>query len=181
MSEPLLIIDVQKGFINSFTHHIPQRIARLIERGEHKPLLFTRFINLPDGPYQQLLDWHSCEQEPETNIVPELEPFAQKDCVFSKQGLCGMSDDLIKYLHQQEIKRVSLVGIDTDMCVLKIALDLFDMGIEPVIITDCCASTAGLQAHFAGLAVLSRNIGAGRLRDAGLSDGVLAAPPPSGG
>jgi nicotinamidase-related amidase len=181
MTEPLLIVDVQKGFINSFTHHIPQRIARLIERDEHKPLIFTRFINLPDGPYQQLLDWHSCDQEPEINIVPELEPFAQKGCVFSKQGLCGMSDDLVEYLHQQEIKRVSIVGIDTDMCVLKIAMDLFDLGIEPVIFTDCCASTAGLQAHFAGLAVLSRNIGAGRLRDAGLNDGALAAPPQSGG
>lgn len=87
-----------------------------------------------------------------------------------------MSDDLVEYLHQQQIKRVSIVGIDTDMCVLKIAMDLFDLGIEPVILTDCCASTAGLQAHFAGLAVLSRNIGAGRLRDAGLNDGVLAAP-----
>ncbi len=181
MSEPLLIVDVQKGFINSFTHHIGQRIARLIVRGEHKPVIFTRFINLPDGPYQQFLDWHSCAQEPETSIVPELEPFAQKDFVFSKSGLCGMPDDLAQYLHQQEIKRVSIVGIDTDMCVLKIAMDLFDMGIEPIILTDCCASTAGLQAHFAGLAVLSRNIGAGRLRDAGLNDGSLAAPSPSDG
>jgi nicotinamidase-related amidase len=63
------------------------------------------------------------------------------------------------------------------MCVLKIAMDLFDVGIEPIILTDCCASTAGLQAHLAGLAVLSRNIGAQRLRVAGLSDGLLAAPP----
>lgn len=86
MSEPLLIVDVQKGFINSFTHHIPQRIARLIERGEHNPLLFTRFINLCNGPYQQLLNWYNCDQEPETSIVPELEPFAQKGYVFSKQG-----------------------------------------------------------------------------------------------
>jgi len=62
------------------------------------------------------------------------------------------------------------------MCVLKIAMDLFDIGIEPMVFTDCCASTAGLQAHLAGLAVLSRNIGAMRLRDAGLSDGFLAAP-----
>jgi hypothetical protein len=43
-------------------------------------------------------------------------------------------------------------------------------------LTDCCASTAGLQAHLAGLAVLSRNIGAQRLRDAGLGEGTLAAP-----
>lgn len=176
MSEPLLIVDVQSGFINSFTHHIPQRIARLLQRGEYAPLLFTRFINETHGPYQRFLDWHSCEREPETNIVPELQPFAEPDFVFSKLGLCGMSDSLTEYLREQHIERIFIVGIDTDMCVLKIAMDLFDIGIEPLILTDCCASTAGLQAHLAGLAVLSRNIGAQRLRVAGLSDGLLAAP-----
>jgi hypothetical protein len=65
----------------------------------------------------------------------------------------------------------------TDMCVLKVALDLFDQAIEPIILVDCCASTAGLQAHLAGLAVLARNIGALRLRDAGLGEGHLGAPP----
>ncbi len=88
MSDPLLIIDVQKGFINSFTHHIPQRIVHLIERGEYGPILFTRFINDTDGPYQRFLDWHSCDREPETNIVPELQPFVDSSCVFSKLGLC---------------------------------------------------------------------------------------------
>ncbi|MBW4640363.1 MAG: cysteine hydrolase [Gloeocapsa sp. UFS-A4-WI-NPMV-4B04] len=177
MSEPLLIVDVQSGFINSFTHHIPQRVARLIQRDEYAPILFTRFINSPDGPYQIFLDWHSCEGEPETKIASELEPFVEQSCVFSKQGLCGMPNELADYLHQQSIARIFVVGIDTDMCVLKIAMDLFDAGIEPIILTDCCASTAGLQAHLAGLAVLSRNIGAQRLRVAGLSDGLLAAPP----
>lgn len=177
MSEPLLIVDVQSGFINSFTHHIPQRVADLIRRNQYAPLLFTRFINSTDGPYNRFLNWDSCDCEPEINIVPELQPFAKPSCIFSKAGVCGMTDDLAQYLRQQEIKRIFLVGIDTDMCVLKIAMDLFDIGIEPIVFTDCCASTAGLQAHLAGLAVLSRNIGAERLRDAGLSGGTLAAPP----
>jgi nicotinamidase-related amidase len=176
MSEPLIIVDVQSGFINQFTHHIPQRIARLIQRENYEAILFTRFINAPDGPYQQFLDWHSCADEPEINIVPELEPWAKPERVFSKLGLCGLPDDLLSFFQEQEFERVFIVGIDTDMCVLKIAMDFFDIGIEPIILTDCCASTAGLQAHLAGLAVLSRNIGAKRLREAGLSDGFLAAP-----
>jgi nicotinamidase-related amidase len=176
MSEPLLIVDVQPGFINEFTHHIPQRVTRLIQRDQYAPLLFTRFINETHGPYQRFLNWHSCDREPEINIVPELQPFVQQSLVFSKPGLCGMPHDLVSYLRKQRMERVFIVGIDTDMCVLKIAMDLFDLGIEPVVLTDCCASTAGLQAHLAGLAVLSRNIGAQRLRDAGLGDGSLAAP-----
>ena len=176
MSEPLIIVDVQSGFINQFTHHIPQRIACLIQREEYASILFTRFINAADGPYQRFLDWHSCDNEPEINIAPELEPWVKPERVFSKRGLCGMPEELASYLRQQHIERVFLVGIDTDMCVLKLAMDFFDMGIEPIVLTDCCASTAGLQAHLAGLAVLSRNIGANRLREAGLSDGTLAAP-----
>ena len=176
MSQPLLIVDVQVGFINSFTHHIPQRIVSLIERDRYSPLLFTRFVNAPNGPYERFLDWHNCNSEPETDVVPELQPLAQNEFIFSKLGLCGMPDELTDYLRQQHIEQLSIVGIDTDMCVLKIAMDLFDMGIEPIVFTDCCASTAGLQAHLAGLAVLSRNIGAMRLRDAGLSGGSLAAP-----
>ena len=69
-----------------------------------------------------------------------------------------------------------MVGIDTDMCVLKCAMDLFDLGLEPVVWADCCASTAGLQAHLAGLAILGRNIGAHQLRLSGLNDGYLARP-----
>lgn len=176
MSEPLLIVDVQSGFINEFTHHIPERVVRLIQRNQHNPILFTRFINSANGPYSRFLGWDGCDSEPDTNLVAELEPFAKPEFVFSKPGLCGMPDEMTNYFRDRGIKRISIVGIDTDMCVLKIAMDLFDIGIEPMVIADCCASTAGLQAHLAGLAVLSRNIGAKRLLEAGVGDGTLAAP-----
>lgn len=176
MTEPLLIVDLQLGFINEFTHHIPQRIIRLIQRDNYAPLIFTRFLNSKDGPYQRFLNWHNCDCEPEINLVPELKPFAQQDLIFSKPGRCGITEELASYLKSGQFERVFIVGIDTDMCVLKIAMDIFDMGIEPIVLTDCCASTAGLQAHLAGLSVLSRNIGAGRLCEVGLADGSLAAP-----
>ncbi|MBD1849284.1 isochorismatase family protein [Leptolyngbya sp. FACHB-711] len=179
MTIPLLVVDVQTGFINDFTHHIPPRVVRLIEQKIYSPILFTRFINLSDGPYTRLLNWNGCHGEPETNLAADLAPYIQSQFVFSKPGLCGMPIELVDYFCDHQIQQVAVVGIDTDMCVLKIAMDLFDRGIEPLVLTDCCASTAGLQAHLAGLAVLSRNIGAQRLRDAGLGEGFLAAPTPN--
>jgi nicotinamidase-related amidase len=176
MFKPLLVVDVQSGFINDFTHHIPDRVVSLIKQGDYTPILFTRFINSSTGPYVRLLDWQGCNDEPETSLVSELAPFIDSKFVFSKPGLCGLPNELVEYLSQQQVEQVFVVGIDTDMCVLKVAMDLFDQGIEPIVLTDCCASTAGLQAHLAGLAVLSRNIGAQRLRDAGLGGGTLAAP-----
>ena len=172
----LLIVDVQRCFINQYTHHIPERVAALALGGAYETILFTRFVNAEHSPYRRFLDWHECASDVDTGIVSELECLAQPELVFSKPGLAGMPEELARYLGNNHIEQVAIAGIDTDMCVLKIALDLFDRGIEPFILTDCCASTAGLQAHLAGLAVLSRNIGPKQLRDAGLSGGYLAAP-----
>lgn len=176
MTLPLLVVDVQNCFLNRFTHHIPARIAQLITESSYDPVLFTRFINSPESPYRRYLGWHECAESPDTDLAPAMEPFAENKRMFSKPGLTGLSDDLIAFLRHEQVAEVALVGIDTDMCVLKIALDLFDIGIRPVVMVDCCASTAGLQAHLAGLAVLARNIGAQQLRDAGLSGGRIAAP-----
>jgi nicotinamidase-related amidase len=176
MTEPLLVVDVQHGFINDFTRHVPGRIKRLIEMGEYAPVVFTVFVNTPESPYQRLLGWHGCAGSPEIDLVDELVPLASKENVYHKQGLTGMPDDLAARLRRDRHTQMSVVGIDTDMCVLKIAMDLFDMNIEPVILADCCASTAGLQAHLAGLAILSRNIGPHQLRLTNLHETYLAAP-----
>jgi len=176
MADPLLVVDVQLGFLNDYTRHIPARIVELIERDRPDPILFTKFVNEASGPYHRFLDWHACEHSPETDFAPELARYSNPERTFAKQGLAGISDELKIYLTEHGIERVRLVGIDTDMCVLKVGMDVFDLGIEPIILVDCCASTAGLQAHLAGLAVLARNIGATRLQDAGLSGGHLGAP-----
>ncbi len=176
MARPLLVVDVQKGFINDFTQHIPGRVARLIETGDFEPVLFTRFINSADSPYRRLLDWHGSEAPPETELVPEVAGFVNDSNVFDKHGLTGVPEALAQRLEHDRVEEISVVGIDTDMCVLKIAMDLFDSGIEPIVLVDCCASTAGLQAHLAGLAILSRNIGPFQLRLTRLHEGYLAAP-----
>lgn len=176
---PLLLVDLQRGFLNDYTRHIPDRIVRLIDRdgASYSSILMTRFLNIEGGPFRRFLDWHGCATSPEIDVVPEILTYVDEDHLFSKPGSAGMSPELILWLQEHEVERVTLAGIDTDMCVLKIALDIFDLGIEPIILVDCCASTAGLQSHLAGLAVLARNIGADKLHDAGLGGGTLAAPP----
>jgi nicotinamidase-related amidase len=176
MTQALLVVDVQHGFINEFTQHVPSRVKRLIETGDYGPILFTLFINTPGSPYQRLLDWHDSAGPPETELVDELAPLAARDRIFEKRGSTGMPDQLADRLRRERFSEINLVGIDTDMCVLKIAMDIFDLGIEPIVLVDCCASTAGLQAHLAGLAILSRNIGPHQLRLTRLHEGYLAAP-----
>jgi nicotinamidase-related amidase len=178
MQNPLLVVDVQLGFLNDYTQHIPGRIKQLLQKRDFDPVLFTRFVNAEDGPYHRFLDWHACQHPPETSLAPEIREFVSDEFVFAKPGYAGISDELASYLLDNNYEQISIAGIDTDMCVLKVAMDIFDLGIRPIILADCCASTAGLQSHLAGLAILARNIGADQLRDAGLSGGRFAAPPP---
>jgi nicotinamidase-related amidase len=46
------------------------------------------------------------------------------------------------------------------MCVLKSAVDAFELGLTPYVIADASASHAGPRAHEAGLYLLARFIGA---------------------
>jgi len=176
MGEPLLVVDVQNGFLNNYTAHLPPRIVQLIERDQYDPVYFTRFVNVEGSPFRRILDWDECAVPPDTELAEEIRHLATDERVYSKAGYAGLPDALGERLIADGVNRVVVVGIDTDMCVLKVAMDLFDLNIEPLIHVDCCASTAGLQAHLAGLSVLARNIGANHLRDAGLSGGNLAAP-----
>lgn len=178
MAAPLLIVDVQNGFLNEYTRQIPGRIAELVQLKTFDQLLFTRFVNVPGSPYDRLLDWQGCEHPPETDLAPELAGLATRDNVFEKRGFTGLPEKLAAYLVDRRVRQIAVAGIDTDMCVLKCALDIFDLGIKPIILTDCCASTAGLQAHLAGLAILSRNVGPQQLRATGLAHGRMAAPSP---
>lgn len=177
MKRALLVVDVQNCFVNTYTEPIPGRIRTLIDDGGYDPILFTRFVNSDGSPYRTILGWHECATAPSTDIAPPLIACADPDAVFTKPGFTGIPDDLAERLRAEAPDEVAIVGIDTDMCVLKVAMDVFDLGIRSVVLVDCCASTAGLQAHLAGLAVLARNIGADNLRTTGLGEGYLGRPP----
>jgi nicotinamidase-related amidase len=172
VAQPLLVVDVQKGFVNKFTEQVPRRVRRLIESGRWEPLLFTRFVNTPNSPYQRLLDWHDCEGPPETDLADEVAAHAERGRVFVKEGLTGLTAEMRDFLMERRFESITVVGIDTDMCVMKIALDLFDLGIQPIVLADCCGSTLGAYAHLAGLAILSRNIGPEQIRDAEMGNAV---------
>lgn len=86
MKTALLVVDVQNGFINEFTRHIPPRIAVLIARDEHAPVLFTRFDNVDGSPFRRLLGWEACAAPPDTDLAPEVAAFATGDRVYSKPG-----------------------------------------------------------------------------------------------
>ena len=81
------------------------------------------------------------------------------DYVTEKSLYSACTDQGVELLNQLGVTEAYIAGIDTDCCVLKTALDLFERGIRPIVLTHFCASNGGPESHAAAITVLERNIG----------------------
>ena len=52
----LIVIDVQKGFVNEHTRHVVPVVERL--QNGYERIYATRFVNAGASPYREFLDWH---------------------------------------------------------------------------------------------------------------------------
>jgi nicotinamidase-related amidase len=161
MKSCLMVIDVQNGFISDHTRHVIAPIATLLAQNHFDHTLFTRFQNKPNSPYQVILNWHRLNGPGEQALVDEIKPYAK--CVLDKPIYSAVNDDVMQFLQSEQIQEVHLLGIDTDCCVLKTAVDLFERGIRPIVLADYCASNGGVVSHDAGIRVLERLIGRGNI------------------
>jgi nicotinamidase-related amidase len=157
MPNAIIIIDVQNGFINPSTAHIPAKIKSLLDAVAFEHRIFTQFFNPPGSPYEKLIQWTRLRTNEEIAIVPELTPYPS--VVFQKPIYSCVSQDFLRYAKAQQIHQFYLAGIDTDCCVLKSAVDLFENGFKPMVLADCCMSSGGQLAHEAALTILPRFIG----------------------
>jgi nicotinamidase-related amidase len=155
----LLIVDVQNGFVTPDTEHILGTVNKLIEkfRTVGRPVMFTRFVNPENGPWERIKDWHDMKGGKSTELHPDLDH--KGEVVLDKGSFSGWGDELSQQCVSGKIDTVVLCGIDTDQCVLATAMDIFDAGLRPVIVTDACASSAGPEFHELGLKLLKRLIG----------------------
>lgn len=161
MKNVLIVIDLQVGFINDKTIKVANNIRDLLEGGEYSAVIATKFTNMPGSSFDSFLGWTGMLGEEEKALLSFVEENA--DIIVSKcsyscvkntnfiQSLLSLCDGLPE--------EVTLVGVDTDACVLATAIDLFEMGIRPIIIEDCVGSSGGDEYHEAGMLLLKRSIG----------------------
>jgi nicotinamidase-related amidase len=62
-------------------------------------------------------------------------------------------------INKQDIRSLDICGLDTEGCVLKSAVDLFEIGITPRVLSNYCASSGGHDYNEAGIKILKRLIG----------------------
>jgi len=164
----LLLVDMQNGFARyEQTIRLKDKILDLLERKLFDYVLATRFINHDNSIYERLLDWRRLKSREERELVAGLEKHVEY--VVDKRVYTCVNTDFIQSLCQLNDgvypEEIYIAGADTDCCVLKIATDLFEHNIRPVILTRYCASNGGPASHEAGLMCLKRLIGERQLLD----------------
>lgn len=151
----LLIIDVQMGFVNDATRHVVAKVQALQKQYPH--VYATRFINAEGSPYRKLLDWHRF-YESSADVPLAFQP-VDGAVIIDKNIYTCVTPGFLQDLRSKGIEEVAICGIDTDACVSACAVDLFENGIRPILLSEACASHAGAEYHEAALRILARLIG----------------------
>lgn len=155
MKKMLLIIDVQKGFINEKTKHIPSLVEQL--QYEYEYVYVTKFLNSEHSLYRELIHWNRFSPESEETQLA----FSVKNnaIIKDKYIYTCVDDDFLEFIKNNGIDQVDICGIDTDICVTKCAVDLFEKGIKPCVLSSYCATHAAADVQEASLIILKRFIG----------------------
>jgi len=156
VTKALIVIDVQNGFITKSSSHIVARIKELLESKKFNTVAFTQFVNVPNSPFRKIKNWNKVGTPPETNIVNMLKPFVKT--VFKKRLYSSFTAEFEQFLKEKRINQLYLVGIDTECCVLKTAVDAFEKGYEPFLLAYYCASHESGTFHHMGLKMFGRLI-----------------------
>lgn len=158
----LLVVDAQRGFVNSKSQHVVPVIADLVRRWQAAggDTVFSRYFNFAGSPFERLVRWTAMRSGPATDIIPELQQYADRStAVVDKTTYTALADTGRQLVAAHGWTDLYLCGIDTECCVLTTAVDAFEMGLTPWLIADASASTGGTESHEAGLLVARRSIG----------------------
>lgn len=157
----LMIVDVQNGFITGETRHVLPVICKLLRRWQQSngEVIFTQYFNHPGSAFERLMDWRFLYSPPDTDIADDVSRHIGDSPVISKGTYSAFTPRFAELLSSRKWTDVIICGIDTDLCVLKTALDAFEYDLTPWIVVNASASTGGNEFHEAGLKVIGRAIG----------------------
>jgi len=153
MKNALLIIDVQKYFIEDSTKHIPKKIEDYVSKNKDKfdLIIIQRFNNNETTPFYKM-GWKNMMTSPETDLCLEIN-VSHKEFVRSCRS-CLRDEKFKKFLEDNEIGELFLCGLNTDECIISTAFDACDLGYFINVIKNLCASYNGKDFHDAAMKLL---------------------------
>ena len=157
----LMVVDVQNGFLTEKTRHVLPIIVRLVDqwRKVNGSAVYSRYFNYPGSAFECLMGWRQLYDSPDTDIADELALHARHSIVVDKRTYSAMTPRFAELANRHNWTDIAICGMDTDLCVLKTALDAFENDLTPWVVTNASASTGGDNSHKSGLTVIGRAIG----------------------
>ena len=154
----LLVVDVQQGYINQHTNHVVKDIEKHIKNFDYDLVIATRFINKADSLHKSELNMQEMTMlSPNAKLAGEIGDLA--DIVIMKSTYTSLTMDVAKLLEKNNVKEVYLAGLNTDRSIMATALELFDKGIKPKVLSQLCGSTAGEMRNKEALDILAHALG----------------------
>lgn len=158
MSDCLVIIDVQKGFMHrANTPEIPEKIVALLQKKSFDHIVCTQFYNEDGSPYDIFMGWEGLKDSESQALDPEVKAASEK--IFRKSIYSCFVPEFEEFIRDNRIDKLYFVGIDTDCCVLKSCTDCFERNIPFEVLINYCASNGGQRSHDAAITVMERTIG----------------------
>ena len=166
MKKFLLVIDAQEGFLSDPVTDCPRfRIRDLLERKYFDCVISSVYQNRENSNISRLMGWNKLLTQQEQKVDDIVAKYTNH--FLYKNTYSAYSEDLVALLRQENNgqlpESVFIVGFDTDCCVLMTAVDLFESGIRPIVLTQYCGVSGGQKAQFAGIRVLKSLIGSNNI------------------
>ena len=164
----LIVVDMQNDFVSGalgtqeafdIVPYVVGRVTEGISRGEE--ILFTRDTHGPDYLDTQegkhLPVPHCIRGTEGWEIIPQLRPDTVGRTIVDKPtfGSRALGEELVRLNETEPVRKITLIGVCTDICVLSNALlaKAFLPEAEIVVEANCCAGVTP-EAHRTALAAL---------------------------
>lgn len=153
----LVVIDMQKGFINKHTEHLIEPLVKYVKHGRFDMVVGTRYVNHTGTACYKFENWKDCMAGSEgAEIIDELKPFMHR--VFDKDKYSCWNDEFKSFVKDMEITDLYFVGVNTGCCVLHSVFDSYNDLVSSYVVENLCGSTRSKKSHQAAIQIIKECI-----------------------
>jgi len=155
----VLVVDMQKDFcyedgalfVGDAVRRIIPNIKALLEDARIKglPLIFTQDWHSPEDDEFAVWGRHCVEYTRGAELIDELAEVEERAFVVRKTRYTAFFEtELEAHLREKGIKKLIIVGVATNICVLHTAIDASLRGFEIIIPEDCVAALSNYEQEY---------------------------------
>ncbi|AXH30706.1 isochorismatase [Francisella opportunistica] len=138
------MIDIQKGFNCKELDSIINRFNNNHNKFDH--VCFCMFENRKGSLFEKQLKWVGFQNQEDRKLI-EKTKIPKNSYFINHHNYTVYNADMKKLINNLNPQQIYLAGIFSDVCLLKIAIDMFDDGVIAYVIEDLSTSLHGLDAH----------------------------------